>query len=65
MSFFTIFWSALIVFSFIVFMLMSVMILVKGIGEIKEMFHGLQDKYENIQLRCLQRPDPEIWCIPP
>ena len=47
MSFFAIFWSALIVFSFIVFTLMSVMILVKGIGEIKEMFHGLQEKYEN------------------
>jgi len=47
MSFFTIFWSVLIVFSFIAFTLMSVLILVKGVGEIKEMFHGLQEKYEN------------------
>jgi len=47
MSFYSIFWSALIVFSFIAFTLMSVLILVKGIGEIKEMFHGLQEKYEN------------------
>ena len=44
MTMWIVIWGIIILFSLISFTYMSVKILYKGIGELKEMFHTLNDK---------------------
>jgi len=46
MNFWTVFWGMVILFSLLAFTLLSVKILYKGIGELKEMFQMLKNKNE-------------------
>lgn len=44
MNFWTIFWGIIILFSLLAFTFMSLRILYKGIGELKEMFQMLKKR---------------------
>jgi len=47
MNVWIIIWGIIILFSLVAFTFMSVRILVKGVSELKEMFHMLNKKNEN------------------